>query len=71
MIVFKIREKSSGLFLNKNGHSSKRGGRVYTSIGHIKTSYNGPYPSIKDDNRYEIVQLELQEMKTIPISTVL
>lgn len=71
MTVYKIRSKITGLFLNKNGHSTKRGGRVYTSLGHIKTSYADFHLNMKDDARYEIVQFELQETKIIPITEVL
>ena len=71
MTVYKIREKQNGLFLNKNGRSSVRGGRVYTSLGHIKTSYKNYHLYMKDDSRYEIVQLELHETGVIPITKIL
>ncbi len=71
MTVYKIRDKSTGLFLNKNGNPSRRGGRVYTGIGHIKTSYKDYHLNMRDDSRYEVVQLELQEVKIIPITEIL
>ena len=70
MTVYKIRDKNTGKFLNKNGHQTTRAGRVYSSIGYIKTSFKG-VPSMRDDNRYEVVQMELVEIKTIPITEIL
>jgi hypothetical protein len=69
MIVYKIRHKQTGEFLNKNGYKSPRGGRVYTNKGHIKTGVGG-YARLKNDEEYEVVEFELVEKGVIPITTL-
>ncbi len=72
MKVFKVRNIDTGEFVRRNRfNSSSKTGRVYSNIGHIKTSFGEGDKSRWDLSRYEVVELELQEVKSTPLTDIL
>jgi hypothetical protein len=63
VIVFKIRNKTTGEFINKSGHCSEDGS-VFTKLNTCRAKIN-EYKRYWPEEEYEIVKYELREIEII------